>query len=77
MVKSIERMKRNPLMCCFMGMVTMTYWSLSQKKVARNNHVEVGYALHKSSCLNQISLNNLRSIFFHRGSVSADLPQVQ
>lgn len=26
-----------------MGMVTMTCWSISQKKVARNKCVEVGY----------------------------------
>lgn len=59
-------------MCCFMGMVTMTYWSLSQKKVARNKHKKLGMRFRYSTCLNQISLNNLRKSTFSSMSVSAN-----
>jgi putative hemolysin len=58
-------------MCCFMGTVTMTYWSLSQKKVARNKHKKLGMRFRYSTCLNQISLNNLRKSTFSSMSVSA------
>lgn len=72
MVKSIGRMRRVPSMCCFMGTVTMTYWSLSQKKVARNKHKKLGMRFRYSTCLNQISLNNLWKSTFSSMSVSAN-----